>query len=262
MSAWVPDVLGPDYQALTLELQPDDEGPVVATLVRYAPPTPEPQRPSRAILYVHGWSDYFFQTGLAEYWNARGAAFYALDLRKFGRSLRPHQTPGYVDDLDTYDEELEASLDVIRSELGVYARIMVMGHSTGGLVAALWAHRHPGALSGLVLNSPWLELQGSSVLRHLSGPTVAPLARFQPKAPLPNIDPGYYARTLDVASGGEWTYNTTWPVCVPSHSRLSAARASTRGNVESTRGRTPVLARNASRCSRSVSYTHLTLPTN
>ena len=47
------------------------------------------------------------------------------------------RTAGYVDDLDTYDEELEASLDVIRSELGVYARIMVMGHSTGGLVAAL-----------------------------------------------------------------------------------------------------------------------------
>ena len=87
---------------------------------------------------------------------------------------------------------------------------MVMGHSTGGLVAALWANRHPGELSGLVLNSPWLELQGSSVLRHISAPAVARIARFQPKAPLPNIDPGYYARTLSSASGGEWTYDTTW----------------------------------------------------
>ena len=104
----------------------------------------EPLRPSRAILYVHGWSDYFFQTGLAEYWHARGAAFYALDLRKYGRSLRPGQTPGYVDDLETYDEEIEASLDVITADLGARARVMVMGHSTGGLVAALWANRHPG----------------------------------------------------------------------------------------------------------------------
>jgi alpha-beta hydrolase superfamily lysophospholipase len=87
---------------------------------------------------------------------------------------------------------------------------MVMAHSTGGLIAALWANRHPGELSGLVLNSPWLELQGSSVLRHISGPAVARIARFQPKAPLPNIDPGYYARTLSSASGGEWTYDTTW----------------------------------------------------
>ncbi|MEZ0446721.1 alpha/beta hydrolase [Cellulomonas sp. ICMP 17802] len=207
---WAQDVLGPDYRVRTLALRPDDEGDVVASLVRYAPPTPEPLRPSRAILYLHGWSDYFFQTGLAEYWHARGAAFYALDLRKYGRSLRPGQTPGYADDLDVYDEEIEASLDVIRGDLGVRARVMIMGHSTGGLIAALWAHRHPDELSGLVLNSPWLELQGSSVLRHISGPAVARIARFQPKAPLPNIDPGYYARTLSSDSGGEWTYDTRW----------------------------------------------------
>ena len=117
---WGPDVLGPDYLAQTLELRPDDEGEVVATLVKYAPATPQPLRPSRAILYLHGWSDYFFQTGLAEFWHAQGVAFYALDLRKYGRSLRPHQTPGYIDNLDAYDEELEASLDVIRTELGAY----------------------------------------------------------------------------------------------------------------------------------------------
>lgn len=231
MTGWEPDVLGPDYLARTLTLRPDDEGPVVATLVKYAPPTPEPLRPARAILYLHGWSDYFFQTGLAEYWHSRGAAFYALDLRKYGRSLRPHQTPGYVDDLGTYDEELEVSLDVVRAELGAHARLMLMGHSTGGLVAALWAHRHPGAASGLVLNSPWLELQGSSVLRHVSGPAIARLARFQPKAPLPNIDPGYYARTLDVASGGEWTYNTTWRPTPSYPVRAGWLRAVTTGHA-------------------------------
>jgi len=53
-----------------------------------APPTEEEVRPARVLLYVHGWSDYFFQTELARYWHAQGAAFYALDLRKFGRSLQ------------------------------------------------------------------------------------------------------------------------------------------------------------------------------
>ncbi|QHT57991.1 alpha/beta hydrolase [Cellulomonas sp. H30R-01] len=210
MSRWAPDVLGDDYRVRTLDLRPDDEGAVVASLVRYSPPTDEPVRASRAVLYVHGWSDYFFQTGLAEHWHSRGAAFYALDLRKYGRSLRPWQTPGYVDDLATYDEEIEAALDVVRRDVGAYGRVMVMGHSTGGLVAALWADRHPGELDGLVLNSPWLELQGSSVVRHVSGPAIAQLARFQPKAPLPNIDPGYYARTLSASSGGEWTYDLRW----------------------------------------------------
>lgn len=207
---WVVDVLGPDYQARTLELAPDDEGAVVATVVRHRPPTDEPVRPARAVLYLHGWSDYFFQTGLAEHWTSRGVAFYALDLRKYGRSLREHQTPGYVDDLETYDEDLGAALAVVQDELGQHVRIVLMGHSTGGLVACLWAHRHPGRVAGLILNSPWLELQGSGMLRHLSSPAVAQIARFQPKAPLPNIDPGYYHRTLAAALGGEWTYDERW----------------------------------------------------
>ncbi|GEL95264.1 alpha/beta hydrolase [Cellulomonas composti] len=208
-SAWRKDVLGPGYLRRTLHLRADDEGEVVATLVRYSPDA-APARPARVLLYVHGWSDYFFQTGLAEYWHARGVAFYALDLRKYGRSLLPHQTPGYIDDLSEYDEEIEAAIDVLRATHGKHARLMLMGHSTGGLTLCLWAHRHPGVASGLVLNSPWLELQGSSVVRHVSSPAIAQIARFQPKAALPNVDPGFYSRTISTATGGEWTYDEQW----------------------------------------------------
>ena len=77
------DVLGAPYTARTLPLRPDDEGEVVATLVsrRAAQPT------NRAVLHVHGFADYFFQTVAADWWVARGYDFYALDLRKYGRSL-------------------------------------------------------------------------------------------------------------------------------------------------------------------------------
>ncbi|WP_182113008.1 MULTISPECIES: alpha/beta hydrolase [unclassified Actinotalea] len=210
MSTWVTDVLGADYQALTLPLADDDEGEVVATLVRYRPQAAADVRPARAVLYVHGWNDYFFQTGLAEFWHAEGAAFYALDLRKYGRSLRPHQTPNYVDDLATYDEELDAAIRQIHADLGRRARIMFMGHSTGGLVGSLWARRRPGLVTGLVLNSPWLELLGASLARNLSMPLILPIARQRPKTPLGVIDPGFYARSLLREQGGEWEYDTTW----------------------------------------------------
>jgi len=115
VSQWQPDVLGQGFQALTLDLQDDDEGPVVATLVRYQPPTSQPVRSVRVVLYLHGWSDYFFQTELARFWAGQGAAFYALDLRKYGRSLREHQTPTYIDNLAVYDEDLAAALAVVSS---------------------------------------------------------------------------------------------------------------------------------------------------
>jgi len=204
---WAPDFLGDGYEQRTLPLPDDDEGAVVATIVRYRPPSAEPQRAARAVLYIHGWSDYFFQTELAEYWHSQQVAFYAIDLRKYGRSLRDYQTPCYVEHLRTYDQDIAAALAVIKADLGRNARIMMMGHSTGGLIAALWAHRHPGRLAGLVLNSPWLELQGAAVVRHVSSPAVNQLARFSPKTALPNIDPGFSSRTLRLADGGEWTYD-------------------------------------------------------
>jgi alpha-beta hydrolase superfamily lysophospholipase len=207
---WVPDVLGPDFQARTIPLAEDAEGEVVATLVRYAPATDEPLLPARAVLYLHGWNDYFFQTHLAEYWHRQHVAFYALDLRKYGRSLRQHQTPNYVTDLATYDEEIDAALALVRGELGHLVRVMVMAHSTGGLIAPLWADRHPGQITSLVLNSPWLELAGASFARSLATPLIATLARTQPTAPLPNIDPGFNARSVLAAMGGEWTYDDAW----------------------------------------------------
>ena len=68
------------------------------------------------MLYVHGFSDYFFQTDLADFFAARGLAFYALDLRKSGRSRRPGHTAHYASDLASYDAELDASLDVVAQE--------------------------------------------------------------------------------------------------------------------------------------------------
>lgn len=209
-AGWEQDVLGSDYRARTLELTADDEGPVFTTVVRHDPPTDDVLRPVRAILYLHGWSDYFYQKHLAEFWTHQGAAFYAVDLRKYGRSLREHQTPGYVDDLGTYDEEIEAALAIIHAELGSNAVVMLMAHSTGGLTAALWADRFPGRVSGLVLNSPWLELQGSSIARTVSTPAIRQLARFQPLAALPNIDQGFYSRSLIDVSEGELELNRQW----------------------------------------------------
>ena len=188
---WGPDVLGDPFRQRTLALGED----AVATLVRSLPnrlATAFAPLRDVDVLYVHGWSDYFFQTGLARFWTERGARFFALDLRGYGRSLRDGQTPGYVTSLDVYDADIAAAIETIRT--GRPRRLVLMGHSTGGLILTLWAARHPRAASALVLNSPWLELQLGAFGRQALTPLVRAAARVDPMGRHPEVDLGFYTR--------------------------------------------------------------------
>ncbi|MFQ9503751.1 MAG: alpha/beta hydrolase [Alistipes indistinctus] len=74
----------------TILPMPDDyEGKVIATLLRADSTAPS----GRAVLYLHGYIDYFFQTHMAERFAGEGWNFYALDLRKYGRSSCPINMP-------------------------------------------------------------------------------------------------------------------------------------------------------------------------
>ncbi|GGF04273.1 alpha/beta hydrolase [Mycetocola zhadangensis] len=218
---WQPDVLGEPFEQLTLELTDDFQGPIVATLVRRRESAfrrlasifdDEAVARGWDVLYVHGWSDYFFQTELAEYWHSQGARFFALDLRKYGRSLRDHHTPGYVTNLADYDEDIEAALTAMGHGHGMQPsrRLLILGHSTGGLTVSLWVDRHPERAHAVVLNSPWLEFQAGAVGRRALAPLASIGARLDPRAPLPNVDLGFYSRSVSRAMDGEWEYNTDW----------------------------------------------------
>lgn len=166
------------------------------------------------MLYVHGWSDYFFNPELARFWTDAGARFFALDLRKYGRSLREWQTPGYVTNLATYDEDIEAALAAIAiDDAGAEpsARpLILLGHSTGGLIFSLWAARNPGRAAALVLNSPWLEFQLRGIGRQAISPMIEFRARLDPMGPLPNVDLGFYTRSIAKELDGEWEYDHRW----------------------------------------------------
>ncbi|WP_159499110.1 alpha/beta hydrolase [Microbacterium sp. 18062] len=195
---WVPDLLGEGFEQLTLPLTlAGEHSPLVATLVRHLPrPVVAWTRPLREVdvLYVHGWSDYFFQRELARFWTGLGARFYALDLHRYGRSTRPGEAPGYADSLDEYDEDIALALDAMRTFERSGRRLVLLGHSTGGLTLTLWTARHPGRADALVLNSPWLELQIGALARQAIAPLVSARARFQPFGQHPVVDLGFYTR--------------------------------------------------------------------
>jgi alpha-beta hydrolase superfamily lysophospholipase len=202
----VPDVLGPQWVSRTITLPPDEEGEVVATLVSAAG---GPQH-ERAVLFLHGWVDYFFHAEHGRRWIERGYDFYALDLRKHGRSLRPHQTPNYTTDLREYGAEIGEAVRHIRAtHPGDGIRVVLLGASTGGLIASLWAHAHPGAVDAIVLNSPWFDHRGPWFERVALTRVAELVGPIAPKLALGGIKP-YYGRALHAATGGAWDFNLAW----------------------------------------------------
>jgi alpha-beta hydrolase superfamily lysophospholipase len=200
------DVLGEPYRSETIELDSDAEGEVVATLV--SRPADEPT--DRAVLHVHGFADYFFQKAYAEWWNERGYDFYALDLRKYGRSIRPHQTPNYVSDLREYFPELDEAWSRVTARDG-HPHVLTSAHSTGGLTLPLWANeRRPPELAGMVLNSPWFDMQGSPLLRTAGTAVLKEVGRRSPMRPIRRKVSGFYARSLHVEHEGEWEFDLAW----------------------------------------------------
>lgn len=183
---WTTDVLGSPYECLTVDLEPDEEGPVVSTLVRRQLDSGlrgwmARRRLKFAVLFVHGRNDYFYHREFADKIAELGGAFYALDLRKYGRSLRPWQTIGFIDDLRKYDQELDWAVRVIREDHPDLPLVAV-AHSTGGLTVPLWATRNPGLLAGMILNSAWLELQTYTAMRPAIHGLTSQLARVRPRA--------------------------------------------------------------------------------
>ncbi len=203
------DVLGHPYRVETIELPDDDEGPVVATLVRRDADEATGQSTGKAVLHVHGFADYFFQTPAADYWTARGYDFYALDLRKYGRSLRQHQTPNFVTDLSAYYEEIDEAFRRVTERDG-HDHVVISAHSTGGLITPLWAHDRQPDLAGLVLNSPWLDLQGSLLLRTAGTKAIDQIGARRPYLTIPRDVSGFYARSLHRDHDGEWDFDLAW----------------------------------------------------
>lgn len=215
---WQQDILGEEFESHTFRAAGPDGVERTATLVRFRPAVAPPPRTGRrpAVLFLHGWSDYFFNVDLARFWSSAGYEFYALDMHNHGRSLQPDLPGGYVSNLEDYDAEISVACRLISYD-GASQGLTLMGHSTGGLVAVLWASRHPDLVSRLVLNSPWLEMHGSALVRRAASRMVGPVARFRPEAVLRLPERGFYWRTISSSAEGEWSLDDRYrpPMAFP-----------------------------------------------
>ncbi|MBO0592766.1 alpha/beta hydrolase [Cellulophaga sp. E16_2] len=205
-SSYIPDLLGDGFERMTLELPADYEGKVSATLIRKS----AQKASQKAVLYVHGFNDYFFQKEMAEKFNEEGYNFYALDLRKYGRSYLSHQKFNNVRSIIEYDEELDLALHLIKSENN--HQVILMGHSNGGLITTNYAVNHSNSklFHGLISNSPFYEFNLSYITRTIGVPILSFWGQYFPNLRIPGVPSGSYGDSLHVQRHGEWDYSLAW----------------------------------------------------
>ena len=189
-----------------IALGSDYEGKVEATLVSFHPEHPA----LKAVLYIHGYIDYFFQKHMARWFVDRGWNFHALDLRKYGRSILPGQRPYYCRNMYEYYEEIDAAIDRIRRQ--GCKRIVLIGHSTGGLLASLYMAdgNRREHIDRLILNSPFFEFNTGWFNRKIAIPLVALWGRLRPYASMKNELSPFYFDSVYCGARGEWDFDLTW----------------------------------------------------
>ena len=192
------------YTVRTLALKPDFDGKPIALLISKLCAEPS----HKAVLYVHGYNDYFFQDHLADWYIRQGYNFYALELRRYGRTLLPGQTRYDVRRMSDYYEELDMAMDTIRiGHKNTF--VLLNGHSMGGLVTALYASDRSGSgtIDALFLNSPFFDLYAGWATRNILSPVLSCLGSIFPKMKLPVSGSPYYGESLHKNYRGEWDYD-------------------------------------------------------
>ena len=197
-------LLSKGYTVRTLVLKPDFDGVPVAVLISKFCAEPS----QKAVLYVHGYNDYFFQDHLADWFLEQGYHFYALELRRYGRALLPEQTMYAVRRMADYYEELDMAVDTIRNGHG-NTFVLLNGHSTGGMLLALYASDRADiqTVNALYLNSPFFELNAGWFTRNILSPVLSCLGTVFPKMKLPVSGTPYYGESLHKNYRGEWDYD-------------------------------------------------------
>ncbi len=194
----------------TIEMPRDYEGDVVITLISHKDNQPidgledPPAKPS--ILYIHGFVDYFFHPHVADAFLEAGHNFYALELRRYGHSLLPHQKPNFCKSMKEYYDDINAALCYIPGD------IILLGHSTGGLTATLYALQggKKPCVQGVILNSPFYRFNKPFILEHLALPFLGFLSHILPSGKITKALSENYPMSIHKDYYGDWNFDLSF----------------------------------------------------
>lgn len=203
---WKADGALPGFESTTIELPSEDDGALVATLIRKRGAS----RSNKSFLYVHGFVDYFFHDHVANALVEAGWDFYALELRRYGRSLRAGNRPNYCTNLAQYDAEISAAIDIVIDEER-HNSLTLYGHSTGGLIVSLYANSgaRKSRINAVVLNSPFFGFKVNRVQK-MKLPIASAIGRVAPWMSDPKAISPLYGESIHNSARGEWNFDLRW----------------------------------------------------
>ncbi|HLV40727.1 MAG TPA: alpha/beta hydrolase [Brumimicrobium sp.] len=195
-----------DYKTETISLKPDYEGEVVATLIS----SKANKGNRKSVLYVHGFIDYFFHDHMSKRFNENEFDFYALDLRKYGRSLMEHQHPNYCKNIEEYYEELTIAIRKIHEKSN--GEVILLAHSTGGLITSNYMNygEEKDLIKALVLNSPFFDFNMSGIEKAAALTVSKPIGGLFKYAKIEGALSPAYPKSIHKDYYGEWNFNLDW----------------------------------------------------
>ena len=143
---------------------------------------------------VHGLGEHSGRyLHFAEWFTARGATVYAMDLRGHGRSGGPR---GHAPGLESLLDDIDRVVIRAREESG--GPVVLVAHSFGGLLGIVYATRHPERIDRAIFSAPALKVKAQVPAWKRAVGKVLP--RLAPKASLSNeVDPGILSHDPAVA---------------------------------------------------------------
>lgn len=201
-----PDILGENYEMLHFDCQDDYEGKVIGTVIRHKKNISE----KKAVLYIHGYDDYFFQTNLADKVTDNDFAFYAVDLRKFGRSHLENQRWFEFRDVSEYYEDLDSAINIM--ERNGITDIYINAHSTGGLIAACYLNNRKSdqRIKGVIYNSPFFDINANWFSQKMIVPLVVKKGKKEPSKIYVQDTNQVYTYSIAKQYYGEWDYSMVY----------------------------------------------------
>lgn len=204
-TSWHPDIL-PGYEARYVNQGNQFDGPCRSTIVRLK----AKKDTKKGFLYIHGFNDYFFQAEMGERYVDSGFHFYAVDLRRYGRSKLPWQYPYNIRDMKKYYADIDSAVSQMKCD-GV-EDITLGGHSTGGLIVTAYGidKSDDVTVDRIVTDSPFYVWNFNATYRHFIIPSVRNISVLFKNIKIPQGHCDGYAYSLLKEYDGEWTYNTDW----------------------------------------------------